>query len=191
MPATLKSRFNDSRGHRNGSGEARRFQAVAGTSQKPFQPFPGPAKRLRRSEKILRGSRQLSKAASTPRNVSAEAKRFPAVAGTSQKPPQRPPAPPKRLGRSDEGFRGCRDLSKAVSTPPRGRRNDFREARRFCAVAGNSQKQPLRPAGAAETTPEKRGGFPRLPATLKSRLIPRGSVEECSPARPPASSPPG
>jgi len=142
LPATLKSRFNDSRGHRNGSGEARRFQAVAGTSQKPFQPFPGPAKRLRRSEKILRGSRQLSKAASTPRNVSAEAKRFPAVAGTSQKPSQRSPGPPERRGRSKKVSSSSRQLSKAASTPP----------------------------GAAETAPEKRESFLREPTPLKSRL---------------------
>ena len=70
-----------------------------------------------------------------------------AVAGTSQKPLQRPPGKPKRLRRSENGFLRSRQLSKAVSTPP----------------------------GAVETTPEKREGFPRWPAKLKSRLIaPRG-----------------
>ena len=111
------------RGRRNDSGDARRVSAVAGNSYKPFQHPPEPPKRLRRSEKVLRSSRQLSKAASTPprgrRNDSEEARRVSAVAGTSQKSLQRPPGPPKRLQRSEEGFRGCRQLSKAVSTPPK------------------------------------------------------------------------
>jgi len=167
LPATLKSRFNDSRGHRNGSGEARRFQAVAGTSQKPFQPFPGPAKRLRRSEKILRGSRQLSKAASTPRNVSAEAKRFPAVAGTSQKPSQRSPGPPERRGRSKKVSSSSRQLSKAASTPPGAAETAPEKQGGFSRVST--------PPGTAETAPKKRERFPRLPGPLKSRLnAPRG-----------------
>ena len=136
LPATLKSRLN----------------------------APRPPKRLRRSEKAIPGCRKLSKAAltspwaaeTTPekgggfprlpailksrldaprgrRNDSGEARRVSAVAGNSQKPPLRPPEPPKQLRRNEEGFRGSRHLSKAVSTTP----------------------------GAAETTPEKRGGFPR------------------------------
>ena len=65
-PATLKSRLNAPRGHRNNSEEARGVSAVAGTSQKPSRRPPGPPKRLRRSEEGFRGCRQLSKVASTP-----------------------------------------------------------------------------------------------------------------------------
>ena len=54
------------RGRRNGSGEARRVSAVAGNSQKPPLRPPEPPKRLRRSKEGFRGSRQLTKAASTP-----------------------------------------------------------------------------------------------------------------------------
>ena len=160
MPAPLKSRFNALRGRQNGSGEARRFPAVAGNSQKPSQRPPGRPKRLRRSKKGFRGSRHLSKAVSTPpgatettpnkrggfprlpaplksrldaprsrRNAYGEARRVSAVAGNSQKPSRRPPEPPERLQRSEKSIKGSRDLSKAVSTPPR----------------------------AAETTPKKRG----------------------------------
>ena len=51
-------------------------------------------------------------------------------------------------------------------------------------VAGNSQKPSRRPPGATETTPKKRGGFPRLPATLKSRLdAPRGRRNDSGEAR--------
>jgi hypothetical protein len=166
---------------------------VAGNSQKPSQRPPGPPKRLRRSEKGFRGSRQLSKAALTPpirsrRNGSGEARGFPrkpatlksrpnaprgsrngsgearkvsAEAGTSQKPLQYPPGPPKRLKRSEKGFRGIQQLSKAASTPPQSRRNGFGEARRISAVAGTSQKPPLRPPEAADTAPGKREGFAR------------------------------
>jgi len=108
---------------------------VAGTSQKPSQRPLGPPERLRRSEKVSRGSQQLSKAASTPpgtaetapkkregfpqkpatlksrfnallgsRNGSGEARTFPAVAGNSQKPSQRPPGPLERLSRSEKVF---------------------------------------------------------------------------------------
>ena len=90
---------------------------------------------LRRSEKGFRGSRQLSKAVSTPpgaaetapgkrerfpqkpatfksrpnaprdrRNGSGEARRVSAEAGISQKPPQRPPGPRKRLRGSEKVF---------------------------------------------------------------------------------------
>ena len=66
---------------------------------------PKPPKRLRRNEKGFRGSRQLSKAASTPPGATEKApeKRegFSAVAGTFQKPPHSPrlrggvfPSPP-------------------------------------------------------------------------------------------------
>ena len=109
---------------------------MAGTSQKPSQRPLGPPERLRRSEKVSRGSQQLSKAASTPPGTaksSGEARRFPTVAGTSQKPSQRPLGPLKRLRRSKKGFCRSRQLSKAVSTPP----------------------------GAAGTAQEKREGFPR------------------------------
>ena len=89
-------------------------------------------------------------------NDSEEARRVSAVAGNSQKSLQRPPGPPKRLQRSEKVLRSSRHLSKAVSTPP----------------------------GAAETAPEKREGFPRLPATLKSRLnAPRDRVNDSEEAR--------
>ena len=65
-PATLESRLKAPRGGRNDSGEARRFTAVAGKAQKPPHRPPGPPKRLRRSEKVSRGSRHPSKAASMP-----------------------------------------------------------------------------------------------------------------------------
>jgi len=166
---------------------------VAGNSQKPSQRPPGPPKRLRRSEKGFRGSRQLSKAALTPpirsrRNGSGEARGFPrkpatlksrpnaprgsrngsgearkvsAEAGTSQKPLQYPPGRVETAPEKREGFRGSRQLSKAVPTPPQSRRNGFGEARRISAVAGTSQKPPLRPPEAADTAPGKREGFAR------------------------------
>jgi hypothetical protein len=137
------------------------FSEGASNSQKPPQRLPGPPRWLRRSKKGFQGSRQLSKAASTPpkvavagnsqkppqhpqsrRNVPEEARRVSAVAGNSQKPSQRPPGPPKRLRRSEKVSRGSRQLSKAASTPP----------------------------GAAETAPENQEDFPRLPAPLKSRF---------------------
>ena len=163
-PATLKSRLNAPLGQRNDSEEARRVNTVAGNSQKPSQTPRG------------------------RRNGSREARRFPEIAGNSQKPSQRPAGPSKRFGRSKKVSRDSRHLSKAASTPPgaaetthekregfprlpaplksrfnapRGRRNDSREAITFPAVAGNSQKQPLRPPEAAETVPKKREGFPR------------------------------
>jgi len=135
LPVPLQSR-------RNGSGEARRLSAEAGTYRKPLQRHPGPKKRLRRSAMTIRGSRHLSKAAETApekredyprkpatlksrRNGSGEARRLSAEAGNSQKPP-------KRLLRSAKTIRGSRQLSKA-----------------------------------AETAPEQREGYPRLPAPLQ------------------------
>ena len=122
MPATLKSRLD----------------ATETTPMKRggFPRLPGP---LKSRLDAPRGRR----------NDSGEARRVSAVAGNSQKPSRRPLGPPKRLRRSEKGFRGCRQLSKVASTPP----------------------------GATETTSEKRGGFPWLPATLKSRLYAPGEAE--------------
>ena len=73
-----------------------------------------------------------------------EARRISAVAGTTQKPLQRPPGPRKRLTRSEKGFRGCRQLSKAASTPP----------------------------GTEETAPGKREGFPGSRHLSKAASLP-------------------
>ena len=101
----------------------------------------------RRVNTVAGNSQKPSQTPRGRRNGSREARRFPEIAGNSQKPSQRPAGPSKRFGRSKKVSRGCRHLSKAASTPP----------------------------GAAETTHEKREGFPRLPAPLKSRLnAPRG-----------------
>ena len=123
----------------------------------PLQRPPGPTKRLTRSEKVLRGSGQLSKAASTPprsrRTGSEETRRVSAVAGNSQKPPLRPlPEAAETAPEKREGFRGSRQLSKAVPTPP----------------------------GEAETALEKRERFPQKPAPLKSRFNPPRSRQDSS-----------
>ena len=81
------------------------FPRLPATLKSRLDAPPGPPKRLQRSEKVLRSSRQLSKAASTSRrgrrNDSGEARRVSAVAGNSQKPPHSPrlrggvfPSPP-------------------------------------------------------------------------------------------------
>ena len=129
-----KAASTSRRGRRNDSGEARRVSAVAGNSQKPpHSPrlrggvFPSPP-----FCQLSPASSCLTTTLTAERDERrGEARTFPAVAGNPQKPPQRPPGPPKRLRRSEEGFRGCRQLSKVASTPP----------------------------GAAETTSEKREGF--------------------------------
>ena len=96
---------------------------------------------LRRSEKGFRGSRQLSKAVSTP-------------PGAAETTPEK-----------QEGFRGSRQLSRAASTPPRDRGNGSGKREGFSAVAGTSQKPPH--------PPRLRGGvFPSPPfCQLSPRVI--------------------
>ena len=207
MPAPLKSRFNALRGRRNGSREARRVSAVAGNSQKPLQRPPRAAETaLEKRERFPQETAPLKSRLNGPRsrqNGSGTARRLSTIVGTSQKPPLRPPRaaetasekisagasttqkpsqrspePTKWIRGSEKVFRGSRQLSEDASTPPESRRTGFEDARRFCAVAGNSQKPPLRPPEAAETAPKKREAgtsqkSPRRPPETPRQL--RGS----------------
>ena len=74
-----------------------------------------------RSEKVFRGCRHNSKAASKPPGAAETAPEkgegFPRLPATLKSRFNAPPEPPKRLRRNEKGFHGSRHLSKAASSP--------------------------------------------------------------------------
>ena len=108
------------------------------------------------------------------RNDSGEARRVSAVAGTSQKPSQRPPGKPKRLRRSEKAPEKREDFPRkpvTLKSRPNGSRAEAgtfpkppKRLRRSAKTISGSRHLPKAASaspGATQTAPEKREDYQR------------------------------